>query len=1154
MRCPECGLLNSDGLLLCAGCGAALVRGSSAAAVTATADGQSELALAEETMRRLRRLRRYVPPVVVEGILHDREWLRGERREVAVLFADAVGFTSLAASLDAESVFELINDLLGRLVECVHRYDGMVDKFTGDGLMAVFGAPIAHENDAELALRAALDMQKAAAEFEPIARARLGAPLQIRIGIHSGLVVAGIIGAEEQAAYTVIGETVNVAARLQALARPGYILVGPPIYEQTRTLFEFQAMGAIQVKGIDESLSVYEVVGERPRPLPARGIAGVSSVFLGRDAELQQLRGFLEAFLEDRRGRLVVIQGDAGVGKSRLVSEWLSTVPPDQLTICYGHASPYARGGGYDVFRSLLQEARRTWPPGLEWDNQVSPSLRIFLWQVLGLLPPEEMTTLRHLEPERVKQLTILALREWVLSAARLRPVVFVLEDFQWADDLSRDAVQALVPIIQEAPVLLCIVARPRPEMPLNLALPSQEPSPAMPAHLQLELKPLSPEDSRALLAHLVGLDSVPDMFVNVVQTYAEGNPFYIEEFVRMLIEKEALVLQNGQWRLTSSLALQTLEIPTTLRGLVMARVDRLPEDLQALLRSAAVIGTQFSARLLEKVERRLHGHTAVVPALERLCHLGLLVECPQAGEQVFAFRHIVTQEAIYRSLLRSQRPELHRVVAECIESLYADLTEHVEALALHYDRAHVRDRALYYTLWAGNRARDRFANREAIEYYSRALQISQHLSGYAAERWQAAVGLGQVEQRIGEYHEAVACYQAALEEWEEAPREARVQAMLGLAQVWSRQGALPMAEDWLERALEQLGNAADAFPLLRAQIYSELGWVSLCRGDLDAAQEQLAQGLVLVKDTEQYDVLSTVLNRLGAVHYSRGEWEQAARYVEEALALCRQLGDLVGYGRSLNSLGSLKQSAGDWSGALADYEQAVELHERVGEVEGLALACANLGVLYTVRGEWGKAEETLLRSLTTAQRLGRPHELAQAHVNLGRLYLLQGRRDDCACHLDAAIPLCREAGSQANPTLSEVYRLQSILRLEQGQTDLALEWAGRCRELLRRVTGGEDGESPCWGRYEQLMGRIAWATGNLAAARRHLERSAAIFDVNGAQYETGQTTYWSALLWLEQQQPEKAREELLAARGIFERLGAAADLRLVEEQLARLT
>lgn len=1146
MRCPECGFLNPDFMLLCAGCGAAIVHERNAPGADA-ADEPSELVAAQEAVRRLRR---YIPPVIAEGILHNHGWLHGERREVAVLFADAVNFTSLTASLDAESIFELINDLLGRLVECVYRYDGMVDKFIGDGLMAVFGAPVAHENDAELALRAALDMQKAAVEFASVARARLGAPLQIRVGIHSGPVVAGTIGAKEQAAYTVIGETVNMAARLQALAQPGHILVSPRVYQQTRTLFEFQEMGTTYVKGIDEPMAVYETVGERPSPLPARGLAGATSVFLGRDAELEQLHTLLSAALQDRRGRLVIIQGEAGIGKSRLVSEWLSTITPGQLIVHYGRALPYARGAGYGVFRSLLQEAMHTCPPGQEWDAQVPLSLRVFLWQMLDLLPPEEAAPLRHLQPERVRQLTILALREWVLGEARLQPALFVLEDFHWADDLSRDALQALVDAIPEAPVLLCVVMRSRPEMPLDLILPS-EPS----LYRQLELKPLSPGDSRALLSHLISADSMPEAFVSTVQTYAEGNPFYIEEIVRMLIEKEALTFQDGQWRLTSPLVLQTLEIPPTLRGLIMARVDRLPEDLAAVLRSAAVIGTQFSARLLAKVERQLHGPGAVTPALERLCHLGLLVKYPKADEQMYAFRHVITQEAIYRSLLWSQRPELHRIVADSIESLYADtLADHVEELALHYDRARVRDKALNYMLWAGDRARKRFANREAIEYYSRVLQISQHLSGYTAGRWQAAVGLGQVEQHVGEYHEAIACYQAALDEWEEAPPEARAQAMLGLAQVWHKQGALSTAEDWLERALAHLGDRCAAFPTLCAQLYSELGWISQHRGDPDAAQKQLEQALALVKDTEHYEVLSSVLNRLGALHYSRGEWEQAVSCAEQALALCQQLGDLVGCALSLNSLGNLKQSSGDWNGALADYEQAVELNERVGEIEGLVLARRNLGVLHTLRGEWLQAEENLLRSLAIAQRLGRPYELAQAHAELGRLYLAQRRWTDCTRHLDTAILLYREAGNQAHLALCDVYGLQGILCLEEGQNDAALEWAGRCRELLHRETGSEDDKAIQWGRYEQLMGRIAWATGNLAAARRHLECSATIFDVNGARYETGQTAYWSALLWLEEQRAEKAREELLVARQIFAQLGAAADLQRVEEQLAQVT
>jgi len=514
MHC-KCGFPNPDTAFYCANCGAALTEPASAPPSINAADSQDEIAAVHEAMRRLRR---YVPAVVVEGVLHDEARLRGERREVAVLFADAVGFTHLSSSLDAESAFALINSLLSRLVACVHRYGGLVDKFTGDGLMAVFGAPIAHENDPELAVRAALDMQKAAAGFEPVARVQMGVPLQIRIGIHSGLVTAGVIGTAQQAAYTVIGDAVNLAARVESLAQPGHILVSSRIYQQTQALFDFQAMGTAQIKGIDQPVAIYEAVGDRAEPLPTRGLEGVTEVFLGRDAELEQLHALLAAFLDDRRGRVVVVRGEAGMGKSRLISEGLSTLAPDQVAVWYGHGLPYAQGVGYGIFRSLLQSAvqrqssSQDQAPDLSWDAHVSPSLRLFLWQMLGQLPPEEQVSLRHLEPERAKQLTVLALREWVLGEVRWRPAVLVLEDFHWADDLSRDALKSLGDLINEAPVLLCVITRAGPKV--DLSPPPVEESLAAPRHLSLELKPLSPEHSRMLLAHLVDVDDLPERLV----------------------------------------------------------------------------------------------------------------------------------------------------------------------------------------------------------------------------------------------------------------------------------------------------------------------------------------------------------------------------------------------------------------------------------------------------------------------------------------------------------------------------------------------------------------------------------------------------------------------------------------------------------------
>ncbi|HRU94384.1 MAG TPA: tetratricopeptide repeat protein, partial [Anaerolineae bacterium] len=325
----------------------------------------------------------------------------------------------------------------------------------------------------------------------------------------------------------------------------------------------------------------------------------------------------------------------------------------------------------------------------------------------------------------------------------------------------------------------------------------------------------------------------------------------------------------------------------------MMARVDRLPEDLRNLLRDAAVIGLQFSASLLNEVRRRQQGSANVLPALERLTEMGLLVERHEGEEKAYAFRHILTQETIYSSLLRSQRPLLHRNIAEAIEQLYAaDLAPHVEVLALHYDRAGERSKALKYLLLAGDRARQRFANREALDYYSRALQLAQHIETYAAERRQANIGLGDVNQHVGNYEEAIACYRAALESPTEGFQEDAAEVMLKLGQVWHKKGNQQEAEIWLRQGLAQLRLVPHPLPRVEAQLDSELGWLSLRQGDVMTAQRWLEQAARLAGQHQLYGPLSAIFNRLGAVYYTQGDLEKATAAVQKSLELLEQIGD----------------------------------------------------------------------------------------------------------------------------------------------------------------------------------------------------------------------------------------------------------------------
>lgn len=1144
-RCLQCGKHNPLQARYCSDCGALLqLPEEGILPANSTLD-------AEEAVERLRR---FLPHVVAESLLHDPERLRGERREVAALFVDAVNFTHLSASLDAESVFKLINDFLGLLVACVHRYDGLVDKFTGDGLMAVFGAPVAHENDAELAVRTALDMQRATAEFAPIAQTRLGAPIHIRIGINCGPCVAGILGTQAQAAYTVIGETVNLAARLESNAQPGHILVSERVYQQTHALFNYHTLGDTVIRGLDTPIQVFDLLGERAMPLSVRGLAGVRPIFLGHTAEIETLRGVRTTFLEQRQGQSVVIRGEAGIGKTRLVSEWLADLTPDQALVFQGRGLPYAQGTGYGIFRSLLKDALRTMPAGLHaLESYVSPSLRPHLQEILGLrLSTQDHLALSQLEPEQIKRLTLLAMREWVLNLGSERPVILILEDFHWADDLSRDMLNALLPLTHEIPLLLCLITRPQPETPLAWPPSSAMGAAPGPALTEINVGPLSAEDSRALLGHLINLRELPEALIQLILLRAGGNPFYIEEFVRTLIERELVRAQNGQWEVSSVISMETLEIPTTLRGLMMARVDRLPEDLRNILRDAAVIGLQFSASLLNEVKRRQHGSANVLPALERLTEMGLLVERHEVGEQTYAFRHILTQETIYSSLLRSQRPLLHRSIAEAIEQLYAaNLIPHIEVLALHYDRSGERSKTLTYMLLAGDRTRQRFANREALEYYSRALQLAQHVEAYTSEQRRANIGLGDVNQHIGNYEEAIACYRATLDDSAESTLENRVEMMLKLGQVWNKKGNQQEAEIWLRQGLAQLHLATQPLPKVEAQLYSELGWLLLRQGDLSTSQGWLERASQLAAEQQLYGPLSAIFNRLGAVYYTQGHLEKATTAVQKSLELLEQIGDIVGMARPLNNLGILKKNQGDWPGALDSYRRCLEIVERIGDIEGTTIAYSNLGVLYTDLGNWDEAERHLLLDLKLAQQLTNPYHLAQAHRSLGRVYLLRKQWDKSAQHLNAAISLYKDTGARGQLELANTQFLRGVLNLEQGRLELAREAGEAGRELLRAFEKEEAEAAIEKGRGELLFGRIAHARGDFESAQSHMEESIRLLHKSGAVIDEARSRYWNARLSHARGLTQQSNDELLHIREVFARLGAAADLQETDAALA---
>ena len=497
-----------------------------------------------------------------------------------------------------------------------------------------------------------------------------------------------------------------------------------------------------------------------------------------------------------------------------------------------------------------------------------------------------------------------------------------------------------------------------------------------------------------------------------------------------------------------------SLDIPTSLRGMMMTRIDRLPDNLRYLLQDAAVIGLQFDFHLLEEMEHRLRGVENIIPMLERLCELDLLIKQPQVSSESYAFRHILTQEAIYHSSLRHQRPKLHRIVAESIEALYTDSrNQYVALLAHHYDFAREREKALLYTLKAGELAQQRFANRESIEYYSRALQLSQHFSDTEEERWRAAIGMGDVQQHVGEYEEAIAFYQAALDEHFNVAPENQSEVMLKTGRVWDKRGVLEKAEYWYQAASSKLESLDQDLPRLRAEVNGALGWLEMRKGNLPIAAVLLEKAVAGVDGTTNYEVLSSSLNRLGGVYFNLGKWDAAVMAVGRALELREKLNDLVGVARSSNNLGILKRNSGDLKGALVNYKRSLEALLRVGDTEGTAIAYTNIANVYIDLGNWKLAEENLHRSFAISQRIANPNELAQAHLNLARLYINQKEWKQADTHLRNAITLFSQSGTDANPNLIDAYWVKGMLNLEQQQLDAATESLEKCHVLLLELT-----------------------------------------------------------------------------------------------------
>jgi class 3 adenylate cyclase/tetratricopeptide (TPR) repeat protein len=940
------------------------------------------------------RLKKYIPQELLtklESAQKSRN-TEGERRIVTVLFCDVKGSTAMAEKLDPEEWAEIMNGAFERLITPVYRYEGTVARLMGDAILAFFGAPIAHEDDPQRAVLAGLGIVEGIQPYREQIKRERGLDFNVRVGINTGLVVVGEVGSDLRVEYTVMGDAVNLAARMEQTAQPGTVQISGNTHKLIAPLFEFESLGGIEVKGKAEPVPAYQVLKPKASPGRLRGIEGLNAPLIGRDQELATLKRVADD-LRRGRGGIVCLIGEAGLGKSRLLSEMRTIWEAAARSTGQPAYWNESRGVSYDTTRPYgqFQQILRQSVGALESDSPEVIHEKIARTLEALSAPPEQIQrTSRVLEVmlavergtdrlpaegEQLKrelfQAMLNAWRSWAADA----PVAFVFDDLHWADPASVELLQHLFQLAAEAPILFLCAFRPDHQASSWQVKHKAETGYAR-HYTEIVLSPLSTEDSGLLVNSLLTISDLPPKLRESILQKSEGNPFFVEEVVRMLIDNGAVVRDadaSGRlhWRTATDVDALRLSIPGNLQALLLARIDRLEEETRRTLQLAAVIGRSFYYRVLKMISEAADELDRQLGALQKA---ELIQEAARQPEIEFIFRHALTQEAAYSSILLKRRREFHRRVGETLEQLFGDrLDEYASLLGHHFYEAGDARAQKYYTL-AGDAAARLYANTEAAAHYTRALEV--------AKRGEASIEqLSHLYLSRGGALELNAMYVEALADYDEMEKVAA------------------------ERNDRQMVFAA---LMARAKLFATPSPVQ----NSALARTVLEQALILARDLNDRAAECRVLwNLMLVIVWGGGDQRQAMAYGEGSLALAREL----------------NSSALPPSGVA---ERALR--------EQLAFTLNDLTYPYMALGQRARAHEVLTEAITLWRELGTRPMLADSLSLSIHFHILSGHYDQAIAAADEALSISRAIDNQWGQASSRVYI--SYAYLDRGEMDQAMQ------------------------------------------------------------------------------------------------------------------
>jgi class 3 adenylate cyclase/tetratricopeptide (TPR) repeat protein len=1070
--CQSCGFSNEPGEKFCGGCAAPLTVASRPPEPKFTSP------------------QAYTPKHLAAKILTSRSALEGERKQVTVLFADLKGSMELLADRDPEEARKLLDPVLERMMEAVHHYEGTVNQVMGDGIMALFGAPIGHEDHAVRACYAAVRMQRRVNVYADEIQRGGGTPVQIRVGLNSGEVVVRAIGSDLHMDYTAVGQTTHLAARMEQMAKPGSVLVTGETLKLAEGYVQVRALGAVPVKGLETPTPVYELIGTVParsrlRASAARGLTR----FVGRDTELQQLAQALERAAAGH-GQVVAVVGEAGVGKSRLAWEFTRShrtqgwLVLESGSVSYGKATPYLPV--IELLKAYCRIQERDDPRAirervagklLTLDRALEP----LLTPLLALLDvPVDDAAWDVLDPPQRRQRTLEAVKRLLLRESQVQPLLVLFEDLHWIDSETQALLEGLIESLPTARLLLLVNYRPEYLHAWG----------GKTYYAQLRLDALPPESAGALLDTLLGEDRTLEDLKRVLIARTEGNPFFLEESVQTLVETGVLVGERGAYRMPK--APEAWQIPATAQAILAARIDRLEAEDKRLLQAASVIGKDVPFTLLQAIadvpEDSLRQGLTHLQAAEFLYETSLFPDIE------YTFKHALTHEVAYGSVLQGRRRALHARIVDAIEAVYLErLTEQVERLAHHAVRGEAWEKALTYLRQAGARAFARSANREAVGYFEQALVALHHLPK-TRETLEQAIDL-RFDLRPSLF--ALGDLQKVTEHLREAEGLTRAlgdQLRLGRVSLhkshyfWSR-GHAAEARASAENALA-IAEALGDFPLqVGANHY--LGAICLTSGNYRQAETFLRNVVHLLGGDRSRDrcgltgfPAAMARSWLAWALAERGAFDEGIVHGQDGLRLAEALDHPYSWIAASLGPAQLNRLRGEISHAVRLLERALALC-RDRDILVLSWTVAGfLGFVYVLSGRVAEG----LPLLSEAQESEKQYQtLLVAHM--GEACLLAGRVDEAIAFADRALSFARERGQRGY----EAYALRLLGEIAAHPLSPDAEAAeGYWRQAM--ALADELGMRPLVAHCHLGLGKLYQRIGKREPAQEHLTTAAAMY------------------------------------------------------------